>query len=128
MVAHYVHYSTSCIFCLTLYLIVLFVSVKWVFCLIAVFYFTIIYLVFLDMIKVVSKLITNNAKQKCFMHAILHICENSFKKFLEVDCQGYLSRALKVSIHTKQHIRVPIYPHACRDWGKKKNPKTKHLY
>lgn len=52
-----------------------------------VFYFTIIYLVFLDMIKVVSKLITNNAKQKCFMHAILHICENSFKKFLEVDYQ-----------------------------------------
>lgn len=63
------------------------------------------------------------------------MCENS-KKLLEVNCQGYLFRALKFSIHIKQHIRVPISLQFCQDW-KKKNPKTytqiktkpkKHLY
>ena len=124
-------------FLFTLYLIVLFISVKWVFlfnCCI-VFHFIIIYCLLICLWLFLT------CYYKQYHTKIFCACHSMYvwnsKKLLEVNCQGYLFRALKFSIHIKQHIRVPISLQFCQDWGKKKKKNThtqiktkphKHLY
>ena len=114
-------------FLFTLYLIVLFISVKWGFlfnCCI-VFHFTIIYCLLIRLWLFLT------CYYKQYHTKIFCACHSTYvwnsKKLLEVNCQGYLFRASKFSIHIKQHIRVPISLQFCQDWKKNKNKTKTHI-